>query len=54
MATFPHSVTLAGYRGGFEVTIFAAPGRLAAQGQIEPCTLAAASCWSRQPPGPSD
>jgi hypothetical protein len=35
MATFPNSVTLAGHPGGFEVTVFAAPGRLAVQGQID-------------------
>jgi hypothetical protein len=29
MATSPNSVTLAGHRGGFDVTIFAASGRLA-------------------------
>jgi hypothetical protein len=49
MATFPNSVTLAGHRGGFEVTIFAAPARLAVKEQIDPATPAAAgSYWSRQ------
>jgi hypothetical protein len=36
MATFPNSVTLAGHRGGFGVTVFAAPGRLAVNRQIGP------------------
>jgi hypothetical protein len=36
MATSPNSVTLAGHRGGFDVTIFAASGRLAVNRQIDP------------------